>query len=173
MNRCDVRIVDVQLLFLPLTMRVPLKFGSEISTGYDTAKVRMTVEQISTGKQASGYGESPLSPAWAWPGKQPFSERLEKMRCFCRSLQLQWQKFQDTGHALEIGHHFLQTDWQQDFPELAALTCNAAFDLALHDAYGILHDRPIYQTYNRIFLNRDLEYFFGIMHSKTCIRKIF
>ena len=44
-------------------------------------------------------------------------------------------------------------------PWLAALVCCSAFDLALHDAYGHLLQRPVYSTYNGEFLNRDLSYF--------------
>jgi len=44
-------------------------------------------------------------------------------------------------------------------PWLAALVCCSAFDIALHDAYGMLHGVPIYQTYNRRFMNCDLSHF--------------
>lgn len=46
-------------------------------------------------------------------------------------------------------------------PWLAALVCCSAFDLALHDAFGQLHRRPVYTTYNRAFLSRDLADFFA------------
>lgn len=41
-------------------------------------------------------------------------------------------------------------------PWLAALVCGSAFDLALHDAYGVLHGAPIYDTYNASYMNADL-----------------
>jgi L-alanine-DL-glutamate epimerase-like enolase superfamily enzyme len=41
-------------------------------------------------------------------------------------------------------------------PWLAALVCNSAFDLALHDAYGKLVGRPVYQTYGPEHLAADL-----------------
>ncbi len=44
----------------------------------------------------------------------------------------------------------------EEMPWLAALVACSAFDLALHDAYGILHDRPIYETYDDRFMNADL-----------------
>jgi L-alanine-DL-glutamate epimerase-like enolase superfamily enzyme len=34
--------------------------------------------------------------------------------------------------------------------------CCSAFDLALHDAYGVLHGVPIYDTYNAQYMNADL-----------------
>jgi L-alanine-DL-glutamate epimerase-like enolase superfamily enzyme len=42
---------------------------------------------------------------------------------------------------------------------LAALVSCSAFDLALHDAYGNLHERPIYECYSADFMNRDLSYY--------------
>jgi L-alanine-DL-glutamate epimerase-like enolase superfamily enzyme len=47
----------------------------------------------------------------------------------------------------------------EPMPWLAALVCNSAFDLALHDAYGQLQGRPVYQTYGTEFLGADLERF--------------
>ncbi len=41
-------------------------------------------------------------------------------------------------------------------PWLAALVCCSAFDLALHDAYGVLHGVPTYETYNAEYMNADL-----------------
>lgn len=159
-NYFDVKIVDCELFFLPLVMRVPLKFGSEISTGYDTAKVRITVESAD-GRRAFGVGESPLSPAWAWPGDEPFSARLEKMRSFCRTLSEKWKNFSVSGHPMEIGHKFLESELGNDLPELAALTCNAPFDIALHDAYGNLHGVNVYETYNKKYMNDDLSVYFA------------
>ena len=37
--------------------------------------------------------------------------------------------------------------------------CNSLFDIALHDAYGNLHERDIYTTYNGEWMNRSLEQF--------------
>lgn len=44
----------------------------------------------------------------------------------------------------------------EPMPWLAALVCCSAFDLAVHDAFGQLLDRPVYSTYNAEFMNRDL-----------------
>ena len=44
-------------------------------------------------------------------------------------------------------------------PWLAALVCCSAFDVALHDAYGTLHEIPVYETYNAEFMNADLSHF--------------
>jgi len=44
-------------------------------------------------------------------------------------------------------------------PWLAALVCCSAFDIALHDAYGILHGCPVYETYGPAFMSHDLGHY--------------
>ena len=41
-------------------------------------------------------------------------------------------------------------------PWLAALVCCSAFDIAVHDAFGQLLQRPVYETYDGEFMSRDL-----------------
>ena len=44
-------------------------------------------------------------------------------------------------------------------PWLAALVCASAFDLAVHDGYGVMNQVPTYQTYGKEFLSSDLSSF--------------
>lgn len=44
-------------------------------------------------------------------------------------------------------------------PWLAALVCASAFDIAVHDAYGVINDIPTYQSYGKEFLSSDLSRF--------------
>jgi L-alanine-DL-glutamate epimerase-like enolase superfamily enzyme len=71
---------------------------------------------------------------------------------------------------MELGHDFQQQvlpqllartntkrgDGAEPMPWLAALVCCSVFDIALHDAFGKLTERPAYSTYNAEFMNRDL-----------------
>lgn len=45
---------------------------------------------------------------------------------------------------------------REPMPWLGALVCCSLFDLALHDAYGNLHGRPVYETYQADFMSRSL-----------------
>jgi L-alanine-DL-glutamate epimerase-like enolase superfamily enzyme len=167
----DVRIERVELFFLPVTTRVPLKFGTETLTTVTCARVGMTVADRS-GRKAVGWGETPLSVQWAWPSAVPYAERHTAMLDFCRQLTEAWHEFKRWGHPIEIGDAF-----QRDvldvlterfnagraadarMPLLAALVCCSAFDIAVHDAYGRLHGVPVYETYNAEFMNADLATF--------------
>ena len=51
----DCRPVAVELYFLPIKTRVPLKFGPEVTTEVTCARVKMTVED-SRGRRADRLG---------------------------------------------------------------------------------------------------------------------
>ena len=168
----DVRVVATRLYFLPVQTRVPLKFGPETLTTVTCARVCLTVED-GRGRRAEGWGETPLSVQWVWPSKLPYEPRHRMLREFCTLLAEAWSEFDDAGHAFELGHDFIACDLAmllnqpadrfrisgEPVPWLAALVCNSAFDLALHDAFGNLHHRPVYSTYTSEFLSRDLAAF--------------
>lgn len=170
-NPNDAVIKQVGLYFLPVTTRVPLKFGHETLTSVTCARVRMEVAD-QRGRVAEGWGETPLSVQWAWPSSLSCAERFAAMTEFCRQLTKAWCSFSAWGHPLEIGADFqsevlthLVSAYNRGraadakLPLLAALVCASAFDIALHDAYGNLHDVPTYQTYTADFLTHDLAEF--------------
>jgi L-alanine-DL-glutamate epimerase-like enolase superfamily enzyme len=170
-NSNDVRITGAELYLLPITMRVPLKFGTEAMTSVTCARVRLFVIGRD-GRTAAGWGETPLSVQWAWPASFSYAERHEAMIEFCRRLAQAWSRFDAWGHPMEVGDAFrrdvlgqLIDEFNRDrpqaghLPHLAGLICSSPFDIAVHDAYGQLHERPVYATYNSQCMNSDLAAF--------------
>jgi len=170
-KRTDIRAGNTSLYFLPVETRVPLKFGPETLTHVTCARVCMRVENAG-GRSAEGWGETPLSVQWVWPSSLPYEERHKALKDFCIKLARAWADFGIMGHPMEVSHAFLESqlpDLLEEFnqqhttaepmPWLAALVCCSAFDVALHDAYGILHGLPVYKTYNGEFMNSDLSHF--------------
>ena len=169
----DIRPVAVELYFLPIKTRVPLKFGPEITTEVTLARVKMTVEDR-RGRRADGWGETPLSVQWVWPSQLGYEERHQAMRRLTTLIARTWAESPgDLGHPMEIGHSFLEhvlpgltqrfneieRQGNEPVPHLAALVCDSPFDLALHDAFGVLHGISTYETYNDRFMNHDLAHF--------------
>lgn len=162
----DLRIVAARLYFLPVQARVPLKFGTETMTSVTCARACVTVED-QQGRRAEGWGETPLSVQWVWPANLSYAQRHERLKQFCQQLTEAVVTGARRGHAFEVG-----ADLEQDvlpellrnfnlaasdpMPLLAGLVCLSVFDLALHDAFGQLHQRPVYTTYTREFMSRDL-----------------
>ena len=165
----DVQIVRAELTYLPVETRVPLKFGTETLTSVVCARVCVVVRN-SSGKEYEGWGETPLSVQWVWPGAIAYSLRFERIQAFCNLLVTEFCKNESFGHALELGQTFISgqllqllSDFNQgqehSMPWLAALVCTSAFDIALHDAYGMANDMPVYSTYNAAFLSNDLSFY--------------
>ena len=167
----DVRPKELRVYFLPVETRVPLKFGPETVTYVTCARIWMRVENTA-GHSAGGWGETPLSVQWVWPSTLSYEERHNALKEFTLQLAAAWQNYDISGHPMEIGHAFQEEvlpqllrefntshDLTEPIPWLAALVCCSAFDLALHDAYGNLHQQPVYDTYNDTFMNVDLAHF--------------
>ena len=167
----SARIVDASLYFLPVSMRVPLKFGNQVLTRVICARCCVKIEG-SDGSMAIGWGETPLSVGWVWPAPISYEERESVLQTFTKTLTREFKIFPETGHALEIGRAFIEgrlAQLQDSFnaqrssegalPHLAALVCFSPLDLALHDAYGNLQGKPIYETYTSEYLAKDLSAF--------------
>lgn len=158
-----IGVQQVKLYFLPVRTRVPLKFGAEVLTEVSCARVCLSIVD-EQGNRAEGWGETPLSVQWVWPGELPYQDRLDALKQMCVDLASDWHACEVTGHPIEIGHHVIHNQLKQrhaksTMPWLAALVCDSAFDIALHDAYGNLHGCDVYQTYNREFMTQDLSHY--------------
>ncbi len=163
----DIRVISATLHFIPVQMRVPLKFGTETVTATTMARTCLKVADAN-GRTAVGWGETPLSVTWVWPSKVAYEVREAQLMDFCHQLAKAWAGFEKYGHPLEVGHdfqehvlpglleHFNEKTQAEPMPWLAALVCCSVFDVALHDAFGQLVQRPVYDTYNSEFMNLDL-----------------
>jgi L-alanine-DL-glutamate epimerase-like enolase superfamily enzyme len=168
--KTDVKVVGAELYFIPALMRVPLKFGNEVMESITCARAKVVVE-TADGSRAEGWGETPLSVGWTWPGsKLTFEFRDKKMRDFCEVIAKSLSSFEKKGHVMEIGHEFIENNLdsllaefnnglEENMPHLSALVCLSPFDIAIHDAYGNAHNVPVYDTYNEKYMNYDLSHY--------------
>ena len=156
---------EMNLKFLPVKMRLPLKFGAEVIDSIQIVHVDVDAYGV------KGAGETPLSVAWAWPSNQSFQYREKVMQDFCRLLAAEYQTDESldpmsggyeflTGKLPEL-HERFNRERRVDMPHLAALICASAFDIALHDAYGKSRNLPSFETYGPEFMKHDLAWFYG------------
>ena len=164
-----MRIRGVSLYYLPIETRMPLKFGTEVLTEVVVARARLLVSNAQ-GEMHEGWGETPLSVQWTWPGTSPNQERLRAMQSFCHMLAEEWLKVEESGDPLELGwqfqEHLLKPLWEhfnrsqrqglEPMPWLAGLICLSLFDIALHDAFGHCNHLPTYECYSSQHLSHDL-----------------
>ncbi len=153
-----------QVKFIPVKMRLPLKFGAETIHSIVVAHAEVSAYG------ATGRGETPLSVAWAYPASISFAEREKQMIDFTSLLAEVYPA--PTSDPMTAGYAFLENELpgllaefnrknQCEMPHLAALICASAFDIALHDAFGLAHNLPTYRTYNAKFMEHDLAWFYG------------
>lgn len=170
MRLTDVRIVDVELFFVPVQTRMPLKFGAESLDLVTCARAKVTVEK-SDGSRGIGWGETPLSVQWVWPSTLGYDLRLARLIQFAKQVANGLAKSGLSGHAMEIGLDFIEqllpdlakVDAQKNelpLPYLASLVVCSVFDQAIHDAYGIANKVDTYQAYGKAFLDRKIEEFY-------------
>lgn len=162
----DIRVRETALYFLPYAHRVPLKFGAQTVSKITAARARVVVVDRQ-GRSAEGWGETPLSIAWVWPSTLDWDERERRMREFCCLLARELPKVDTVGHPMEVGNelqrHCLDAlldkanaDHAEPMPHLAALVCLSLFDIAIHDAFGRLMERPVFETLGEDLLSSDL-----------------
>lgn len=167
----DIQIKKVEIYLLPVETRVPLKFGSEVLTSVTCARICITVEN-NRGDIAEGWGETPLSVQWVWPSPLSYLFRFSQLKKFVMLLSKELNDYPVKGHPLETGYLFQKeilpsvlsgfnktVNDSEKLPWLAALVALSPFDLALHDAYGIVNNIPVYETYNNHYMSRDLSWF--------------
>jgi L-alanine-DL-glutamate epimerase-like enolase superfamily enzyme len=168
----DVTVTGAAVFLLPVRMRVPLKFGAQVVEAITCARVAVEVRTAS-GRRAVGWGETPLSVGWAWPAPLDHALREAAMIRLVAATARGLVGCGLEGHALEIGAAFRRTELSRlarecapeeiggPIPELAALVSASACDLALHDAYGMVHGADVYATYEREHLSTDLAALFA------------
>ncbi|MBV6501635.1 MAG: hypothetical protein CJBNEKGG_04153 [Prosthecobacter sp.] len=167
MKSTDIRVTSASVYFLPVTMRVPLKFGPETVTSAVCLRVKVGVVDRQ-GRSAEGWGETPLSVSWVWPSTLAVGERLERMQDFSVHLARKLVASGLTGHPMEIGADFIHGPLAAtlkeanaraggpEMPYLGSLVAYSAFDIAVHDAFGNLLGCDVYDTYGPDFMSRDL-----------------
>jgi L-alanine-DL-glutamate epimerase-like enolase superfamily enzyme len=166
----DIRVTAAEVFFLPLTLRVPLKFGPETVTSAVCLRTKVTVVDRA-GRSAEGWGETPLSVSWVWPSTLSVAERARRMEELSVRLAGRLVESGLQGHPMEIGHDFIHGPLAEtlaaanaeasgpEMPYLGSLVAFSAFDIAVHDAFGKLLNLDTYATYGPDFMNRDLSAF--------------
>ena len=105
----DIRVVGTRLYFMAVRTRVPLKFGIEVTTSVTVARAGVRVADR-RGRVAEGWGETPLSVQWVWPGALPYEARHATLKDFSVLLAKAWAGFSGRGHPMEVGADFQEEE---------------------------------------------------------------
>lgn len=165
----DIRIVNAEISFEPISFRTPLKFGGRTVTETQLINVEVTVE--TRGKRRGvGFGSMPIGNIWAWPGTNGVTpEQAEAaMVDFAERTVGLTEGFIDFGHSLDLMFtlsaeyphiaKLVQEKYKlpEVVPDLARLVAASPLDAAVNDAYGKANGINSYDALSSKFMNYDL-----------------
>ncbi len=164
----SIRVREVEVERERHAYRSPLKFGGVATTHATvlTAQVRVESED---GRSAWGSGAMPLGNVWSFPSKKVAPDQtLRALETVAEKIAARLPDLGDRAHPIELAHLW-ESVWLdlaaqatrelalvEPIPRLATLVCASPFDAALHDAYGRLHGRHVYECYGPDWLGEDL-----------------
>jgi L-alanine-DL-glutamate epimerase-like enolase superfamily enzyme len=164
----DIRVADIDPSMERVAYRTPLKFGGVPSTHATVFTVRMRVE-TRDGRSAWGSGSMPFGNVWSFPSRRvAAADTAKAMEVLAQKIARAYTAFDDCAHPVELAHRFepeafrladevtRQMSLADPMPRLSALVVASAFDAALHDGYGRVHGRHVYECYGPEWLEQDL-----------------
>jgi hypothetical protein len=111
----------------------------------------------------------PLGTVWAFPSKTiPEPTRLETMKNLAEKIARLLRGCKLCAHPVELSHALepealklavatrRSLKLAEPVPKLCTVVVFSAFDAALHDAYGKVHGRHVYDCYGAEWMNDDL-----------------
>jgi len=111
---------------------------------------------------------------WSFPSdRMSYDETLGAMKALALRIRNITADFKDSGHPIDI-NVALEAEYlkaadevsrsmqlEEPIPKLCTLVTASAFDAALHDAFGKIHNLSSYRTYGSEFMGRDLSDYLG------------
>ncbi len=167
----DIRIEEILCSFEEFKYRAPYKFGGVPVDRVTLINVNCTVRTRS-GEIAKGFGSMPLGNVWSFPSRSmPYDKTLGAMKTLAECINKTTNAYKEFGHPIDINTAleplYLQAanevskELQLDttIPKLCTLVTASAFDAAIHDAFGKVHARSVYQTYGADLMTHDLSHY--------------
>ncbi|HKQ89685.1 MAG TPA: enolase C-terminal domain-like protein [Blastocatellia bacterium] len=163
----DIRVEDLTFNYEEFLYRAPYKFGGVPVDRATILNVNVTV-RTRDGKTAKGFGSMPLGNVWSFPSREmPYNATLNAMKSLVERIAELTSGYKEYGHPIDINVELepeylkaaetLKTPTlSSPIPKLCTLVTASAFDAAIHDAFGKIHNRSCYQTYGRDLTPRDL-----------------
>jgi L-alanine-DL-glutamate epimerase-like enolase superfamily enzyme len=162
----DIRLLEVRHEFEDFQYRAPYQFGGRSVDRVTILNVRCRV-RTNAGRESSGFGSMTLGNAWAFPAASQ-DAGLGAMRTLAGKLRDVTADCDDKGHPIDL-FRVLEPQYIRaaadvsraqalpvPIPKLCMLVVASAFDAAIHDAYGKVFGRSVYETYGPAYMSRDL-----------------
>ena len=169
----DIRIEEVSIGYEEYVYRAPVGFAGAVMDRATLITVRCTVRSRG-GKVARGFGTIPFNHIFSFPSpKLSHEQKNEAMKALAAELARVTRRCREFGHPIELnwilGFAYgvaaegvsKELNLADPIPPLCTLVTGAAFDAAIHDAYGKLHGLNSFDTFSGEFMNYDLARYLG------------
>lgn len=172
-RRTDIRVEEMSFEYEDHQYRVPIKFGGTVLDRATIINVHCTVRTVG-GKVAKGFGSMPMGNVWAFPSHtMNYETTLGAMKALASKICKITADSKVSGHPIDINWtlqgEYLKAASQvsteqhlaEPIPKLCTLVTASAFDAAVHDGYGKVHNLNCYSTYGPEFMTHDLSHYAG------------
>lgn len=172
-KKTDIRIEQISFGYDEHVFRAPVGFAGAVVNRATMVTVRCSVRSAG-GKLASGFGSMPFNHTFSFPSKTLSNEiKNHAMKELATELSKVTGVYQEFGHPLDINWDLAPSYLRaaadvsarlrlaDPIPRLCTLVTAAAFDAAIHDAFGKAHGTNCFDTYGPEFMNHDLSRYLG------------
>ncbi len=169
----EARIENLTYEFEDFRYRTPYKFGGREVDRVTLLNVKCSIRGRD-GKTAQGFGSMPMGNVWSFPSAtMPYDRTLTAMKSLAARIADLTRGYKDYAHPIDINWDlepaYLQAaaavsdelKLDQSIPKLCMLVTASPFDAAIHDAYGKLHGKSVFQCYSSEFMGHDLGHYLG------------
>jgi L-alanine-DL-glutamate epimerase-like enolase superfamily enzyme len=169
----DIRVEHIAHRYEDYVFRAPVGFAGAVVKRATIVNVSCSVRTRS-GRVASGFGSMPFNHTFSFPSKTlPDDTKNDAMKALAAELTKLTGAYTDFGHPLDLNWDLAplyekaaadvsaRLGLADPIPKLCTLVTAAAFDAAIHDAFGKAHQLNAFDTYSPAFMSRDLSDYLG------------
>jgi L-alanine-DL-glutamate epimerase-like enolase superfamily enzyme len=164
----DIRIDEVVHGYEDYAYRAPYKFGGRVVDRVTLLNVHCRVT-TRNGQAAWGFASMTLGNVWAFPtATMSYDTTLGAMKTLASRIARLTGDCHEIGHPLDVAHVLepeyvkaaaevsAELELSEPIPKLCTLVVASPFDAALHDAFGKVHRRNVYDTYGPDLMTHDV-----------------
>lgn len=168
-----IRIEEVNHSYQDFRYRAPYKFGGVAVDRVTLLNVECRVS-LPDGRSANGFGSMTMGNIWSFPSRVlTYDQTLAAMKALAEKINSITRGYREYGHPIDLNFALepaylsaaaevtRELDLSEPIPKLCTLVTASPFDAAVHDAFGKIHQRNVYQTYGRDLLPNDLSRYLG------------
>jgi L-alanine-DL-glutamate epimerase-like enolase superfamily enzyme len=169
----DIRINEVVHRYEDYVYRTPYKFGGRVVDRVTLLNIHCRVT-TRNGQTAWGFGSMTMGNVWAFPSTaMSYDATLDAMKALASRIARLASNCPEIGHPLDIAHVLepeclkaaadvsAERKLAEPIPKLCTLVVFSPFDAALHDAFGKVHGRNVYDTYGPDLMTHDVSRYLG------------